>query len=258
MLILLSPAKSLNYESEYPNLRATKPRFLNLSAQLASHMRKYSEAELGSLMSLSEKLAALNTERFAAWEQEHQKGPQCRPCLFAFQGDVYQGMRAETWSEDEIKRSQDQLRILSGLYGVLRPLDLMKAYRLEMGTKLKGSLGQNLDEFWKETSTQSLQDDLKASQGKAVINLASQEYSKSIDLNSFDAPVISPVFKDAKNGKYKIISFYAKKARGFMAAWIIQNKVTEIKALKKFNQAGYRYSAEESTESHPVFLREEQ
>ncbi len=207
-------------------------------------------------MSISDKLSELNAERFSTWEPDFTP-ENSRPALFAFTGDVYQGMELSSWKTPDFNLAQKQIRILSGLYGVLRPLDLMQPYRLEMGTKLPNPRGKNLYDFWGDIITDLLNTDLKKSGSSLFINLASNEYFSSVKPKSLKGELITPVFKDEKNGKYKIISFFAKKARGMMADYIIRNKITNIAGLKTFNTAGYKFSKSESSDSDLVFLRKE-
>ena len=257
MLILLSPAKSLDYKSPLPTKKNTLPRFLDDSEVLVDQLRKMSPAQLGKLMSISDKLADLNAERYTSWEKDFTP-ENSRQALFAFTGDVYQGLELAKWKTAEFNSAQKQIRILSGLYGVLRPLDLMQPYRLEMGTKLDNTCGKNLYEFWGESITKQLNQDLKKSGGDIVVNLASNEYFSSVKKAKLDGELITPVFKDEKSGKYKIISFYAKKARGMMADYIVRNGIEDVDGLKKFTTAGYRFDADSSTATELVFLREEQ
>jgi len=256
MIVLLSPAKSLDYDSPLLSKRATQPRFVEDSAELVSQLRKLSVGEVGKLMSISDKLAQLNYDRFSGWEKEFTK-ENARPAILAFKGDVYQGLELTDWSKDDFARGQSRVRILSGLYGVLRPLDLMQPYRLEMGTKFANARGKNLYEFWGSALTKSLNEDLKKSGSDFVVNLASNEYFSAVKKKELAGNLITPVFKDEKNGKYKIISFYAKKARGMMADYIIRNDVTDPKALQKFKTAGYCFSKNDSDDSTLVFLRKE-
>ena len=256
MIVLLSPAKSLDYESPLLTKRATKPRFIENSSELISQLRKLSVGKVGKLMSISENLAQLNHDRFAAWEEEFTKA-NSRPAILAFTGDVYQGMELGQWGKEEFDVAQKRVRILSGLYGVLRPLDLMQPYRLEMGTKFTNKKGKNLYEFWGDSLTESLNADLKKSGSDFVVNLASNEYFSAIKKKQLAGKLITPVFRDEKNGKYKIISFFAKKARGMMADYIVRNGVTDPKELQKFKTAGYRFSKKESDDSTLVFLRKE-
>ena len=208
-------------------------------------------------MSISEKLANLNAERYVQWERDFTP-ENSRQALFAFTGDVYQGMELTEWNETDFSEAQKKVRILSGLYGVLRPLDLMQAYRLEMGTKLDNARGKNLYEFWGSKITELLNHDLADSGNDLVVNLASNEYFSSVKKKELDGTLITPSFKDEKNGKYKVISFYAKKARGMMADYIVRNGIEDVVGLKKFNAAGYQFDPESSTETDLVFLRAEQ
>ena len=256
MIALLSPAKSLDYESPLLTRRATQPRFMKDSAELVSQLRGYSADRLGKLMSISDKLAELNHDRFAAWEKDATKD-NARPALLAFTGDVYQGMELDQWTKEDFATAQARLRILSGLYGVLRPLDLMQPYRLEMGTKLANERGENLYEFWGDTVTRSINQDLKKSGSGVVVNLASKEYFSSVDPTKLEGDLVTPVFKDEKNGKYKIISFYAKKARGMMADFMVRQGIIAASELRNFKTGGYRFSKKDSDDSTLVFLRKE-
>ena len=256
MLILLSPAKSLDYDSPLPIKKHSQPRMLGDSEELIQHLRGMSPAELGELMSISEKLSELNAERYITWEPDFT-AENSRQALFAFTGDVYQGMNLTEWNTADFGLAQKQIRILSGLYGVLRPLDLMQPYRLEMGTKLANDRGSNLYQFWGERITDLLNQDLKKSGNNIIVNLASNEYFKSVKKAQLNGDLITPVFKDEKNGNYKIISFYAKKGRGMMTDFIIRNAITEAAELEKFNTAGYKFSKTESSPGKPTFLRKE-
>jgi cytoplasmic iron level regulating protein YaaA (DUF328/UPF0246 family) len=206
-------------------------------------------------MGISEKLGALNRDRYSAWRTPFTK-THAKQAILAFKGDVYRGLDAESFSADDFKFAQKHLRILSGLYGVLRPLDLILPYRLEMGTMLKNDRGTNLYDFWGDGITTELNKQLRALKSSTVVNLASVEYFKSVNDEALDADVLTPTFLDQKNGQYKIISFYAKKARGLMASWIIRNRVTDQKQLRKFKVGGYAYSAELSTSDQPTFVRD--
>lgn len=257
MLIVVSPAKTLDYETPLPSsMRATQPRLLEDSGELVERARKLSPADLASLMKVSDKIAHLNVERFAQWSTPFDKS-NARPAIFAFKGDVYTGLDIERFSAGDLKAAQKRLRILSGLYGVLRPLDLMQPYRLEMGTRLDNARGKDLYSFWGDIITEQLRRDLKAADTDVLVNLASNEYFKSVHPKGLPGPVIEPVFQDEKNGKYKVISFYAKKARGLMAAWILRNGIEKPADLKRFKEAGYRYDKEASTDLKPVFRRAE-
>ena len=206
-------------------------------------------------MGLSDKLASLNYDRYQSWTASKKASVDSKPSMLVFKGDVYQGLQAEDLTNRELDFAQKHIRILSGLYGILRPLDLMKPYRLEMGTKLETSEGKNLYEFWGNKIQKNVLEDLKKQKSDLLINLASKEYFSVLGKMPEDVNVVSPTFKDYKNGKYKIISFYAKKARGLMARWIIQNKVKDFEDLANFNVDGYKYSKAESTATTPVFLR---
>lgn len=256
MIVLLSPAKSLDYESPLLTKRSTKPRFLEDSAKLIGQLRKLSVGQVGKLMSISDKLAELNHERFTSWEADFTK-ENARAAILAFTGDVYQGMELAAWSQDDFDTAQKRVRILSGLYGVLRPLDLMQPYRLEMGTKFANARGKNLYEFWGDALTKSLNADLKKSGSGFVVNLASNEYFSAVKKMELEGELITPVFKDEKKGSYKIISFFAKKARGMMADFIVRNGVTDPGELRNFKTAGYRYSKKDSDDTTLVFLRKE-
>ena len=254
MIIVLSPAKTLDYDFE-PNGDHSVPVFLAQSSKLINQLKKKEPKDIASLMGLSDKLAALNYDRYQSWKASKEISNDSKPSMLVFKGDVYQGLQAEDLTKKEMNFAQKHIRILSGLYGILRPLDIMKPYRLEMGTKLETAVGKNLYEFWGNKIQKNVLEELKKQQSDLLINLASKEYFTVLGKLSEDLNVVSPAFKDYKNGKYKIISFYAKKARGLMARWIIQNKVKDFEDLKKFNVDGYKYSKAESTSTTPVFLR---
>ena len=257
MLTVISPAKTLDYDSPIVAKKSSQPLFMDRSAELVEILRGYSAKRLSKLMSISDKLGELNAERYAAWEPKATK-KNARQSILAFKGDVYLGLDAGNFKEADFAFAQDHLRILSGLYGTLRPLDLMQPYRLEMGTKLKNPAGKDLYAFWGDTITTALNKQLKKNGDDVLVNLASNEYFGSVKTDNLNARVISPVFKDEKNGKYKVISFFAKKARGLMSGWIIRKKITDPAKLIKFSEAGYRFDPKESTEDNPVFLRDEQ
>ena len=256
MLIILSPAKTLDFETPAETKTATTPELIKQSAVLAGLLKEKTPKQIAALMGVSDKLALLNHERFQEWEAPMPRDA-AKQAVLAFQGDVYQGLQAETLTENQLSYAQDHLRILSGLYGVLRPLDLMLPYRLEMGTQLKNEHGKDLYAFWGTMITDALQAQVSSTKTKYLLNLASNEYFKSVSAKTLDCEIISPAFKDYKNGKYKIISFYAKKARGTMAAWAIRSKVKTPKKLTQFAEDGYCYDEESSTDSVPVFLRRE-
>lgn len=255
MLIVLSPAKKLDYESPLPEVPTTLPPFTEQSAELIDILRDYSPQDLAHLMKLSDKLAELNVGRYLAWSPEFTE-TNSRPAVFAFSGDVYTGLQADSLEREDLDFAQQHLRILSGLYGILRPLDLMQPYRLEMGTRLPTPYGKDLYQYWGDKLAAQLSQELQRQGDNVLVNLASNEYFKAIDNKALEAEVISPVFKDYKNGQYKVISFFAKKARGAMARWIIDNRITEASDLRDFDSDGYRYDAASSTPQAPVFLRD--
>lgn len=254
MLILLSPAKTLDFETASRTQQVSTPAFLEESGKLVNTLKKYKPKRLGKLMSISDNLAELNVERFQAWESPFPEGV-ARPCIQAFRGDVYLGLDADTMTLNNIKRAQKHIRILSGLYGVLKPLDLMLPYRLEMGTALKTRRGKNLYEFWGTRITDSLNEELLGFNQPLVVNLASNEYFKAVKKPLLKAPLIEPVFKDEKESGYKVISFFAKKARGAMARYLVENKAARNDDLHDFTGLGYKYSKKESSETRPVFMR---
>lgn len=256
MLLLISPAKTLDFETPAPTTEFTQADFLKQSKQLISELRALAPHDISTLMGISDKLGLLNFDRFASWKTPF-KPANAKQALFAFQGDVYTGMQAETFSAEDIQFAQQHLRILSGLYGLLRPLDLMQAYRLEMGTSFANSRGKNLYEFWGDTITTAANKQLKELKSSVVINLASHEYFSAIKPKLLKAEIITPIFKDQKNGQYKIISFFAKKARGMMSAYIIQHKITEPEAIKHFDVAGYCFDPSLSSDKEWVFTRAE-
>ena len=254
MLMLVSPAKTLDFESQAPTEIVSKAAFLNDSQKLVDIMQGYDVQDLQKLMSISEKIAILNVERFALWQKATSvtKGKQA---MYAFQGDVYTGLEANTFSDDDFEYAQDHLRILSGLYGLLRPLDLIQPYRLEMGTKMDNQFGKNLYDFWGSKIAEELQKAIKIHGSKYIINCASDEYFKVIDLKALDTAIVKPVFKDVKNGIPKVISFYAKRARGMLAKYIIKNRVDNIDDLYDFNGSGYEFHHELSNDKELVYIR---
>jgi cytoplasmic iron level regulating protein YaaA (DUF328/UPF0246 family) len=252
MKIVLSPAKSLNFEKELPTSQYTVSSFLKESRQVHKVLKQQSPKKLSELMSISDKLADLNWKRNQDWKTPFTT-ENARPAVYAFDGDVYTGLDAYTISAEKLDLLQDRLRILSGLYGYLKPLDLMQPYRLEMGTKLPIGERKNLYEFWKKTITNSLNKELK--KDELFINLASNEYFSAVDLKGLKVPVITPEFKDYKDGKLKIISFFAKKARGLMVRYIIDTNAQSIDDLKGFNYEGYQFDANLSKGNNLVFTR---
>lgn len=256
MIILLSPAKTLDFETEPSINVCTQPDFLDLSQDLINGLSNLSINEIRSLMGLSEKLAQLNHDRFQSWSKKHSE-QNAKQALLAFKGDVYEGLKAHEFSKKDFQFAQKNLRILSGLYGLLKPLDLIQPYRLEMGTIYANPLGKDLYSFWGNRLCETIAKELRSAKSKTVINLASIEYSKAAKLDNLNADIISPVFKDEKKGDFKIISFYAKKARGLMANYLISNEIENTAQLREFNLDGYAYSPEQSTPARPVFLRTE-
>jgi len=255
MIVLIAPAKRLDYDSDLSVEDFSIAEHLKESKKLIKELQKKSPEDLSSLMGLSENLSILNFERNMNWQVPKKPSNEVRQAIFAFKGDVYVGLDSETLSKSDIKYAQKNLAILSGLYGLLKPLDLMYPYRLEMGTKMKNEKGKNLYEFWGNKITESINALAKENNSKGIINLASVEYFTSVKTENLYLPVYSPVFKDFKNGKYKIISFFAKKARGSMTRFVIQNKIKNPADLSKFNLDGYKYSEKDSSEYSPVFLR---
>lgn len=255
MLLIISPAKTLDFITPAPVIEFSQPDLLKQSRKLIKELRELSPTDVSALMHISAKLGALNSQRFADWHTPFT-ATNAKQALFAFQGDVYTGMAAQNFSLADIEFAQQHLRILSGLYGVLRPLDLIQAYRLEMGTGFANAHGKNLYEFWGDAITHNLNAQLAASKSRVVVNLASVEYFSSIKTKVLDAEIITPIFKDEKNGKLKIISFFAKKARGMMSAYIIQNRITHPELIKQFNVGGYGFDQSQSGERDWVFTRE--
>jgi hypothetical protein len=253
MIAVLSPAKSLDMESEI-TIDQTNARFEHQTDQLIEVLKQKSESEIQNLMSLSEKLASLNVERYHAFKSDHSL-QNARPCILTFKGDVYQGLDAWSLKKEEIDWSQHHLRILSGLYGLLRPKDLIQPYRLEMGTKLRFDTFKNLYDFWGNQITKLLNEDLKKQGDDLVINLASVEYFSAIKKNELEGQIIDVDFQDFKNGQYKTISFYAKKARGLMARYIIEHQINKAEDLKGFDYANYSFDHKSSQENHFVFKR---
>ena len=252
MKIVISPAKSLDYTSALPTQRFTEAAFLSKSETIQKTLKKKKPKDLMELMSISEKLADLNWQRNQDWQLPFTP-ENARPAVYAFNGDVYIGLDAYTIPEEKLAVLQDKLRILSGLYGLLKPLDLIQEYRLEMGTSLQVGTKKNLYEFWKKTITDALNKELE--EDELFINLASNEYFSAVDVKSLKVPVITPEFKDYKDGKLKMISFFAKKARGLMVRYIIDNNVETLDELKNFNYEGYAFDANLSQGNKLVFTR---
>jgi cytoplasmic iron level regulating protein YaaA (DUF328/UPF0246 family) len=252
MKIVISPAKSLNFEKVLPTTEYSEAKFLKESRQVHRVVKQKSPKALSKLMDISDKLADLNWKRNQDWKTPFNP-ENARPAVFTFDGDVYMGLDAYSIPIEKLDVLQDRLRILSGLYGLLKPLDLMQAYRLEMGTKLPIGESKNLYEFWKPIIANALNKELK--KGELFINLASNEYFSAVDVKALKVPVITPEFKDYKNGKLKIISFFAKKARGLMVRYIIDTNAETIDDLKGFNYEGYQFDANLSKGNHLVFTR---
>lgn len=254
MLIVISPAKSLDFANARVIPQKTEPDFTKESKQLVQILKKHKPIDLMKLMSISDKLALLNVDRFKIWQSE--VNDYSKQALCAFKGDVYTGMNVEDWEEENFTYAQNHLRILSGLYGVLRPLDLINEYRLEMGTKLENRKGKNLYEFWGDKIRKTIQKQLNEQGDEVLVNLASNEYFKSMQANKLKARIVTPVFKDFKNGEYKLISFFAKKARGMMSRYIILNELNDVERIKNFTSGGYAYNDLLSKGDEWVFTRD--
>ncbi len=255
MLFLLSPAKSLDYESPLPAVTASQPQFVAQSAELISTLKKKTPKQIAELMDLSEALAKLNTDRYKAWTPQFTQ-ENARPAVLAFNGDVYEGLNAPSLKPKDLQWAQEHVAILSGLYGVLRPLDLMQPYRLEMGTSLKHGKNNNLYQYWGTQIADYLNQQLASHKEPVIVNLASQEYFKAVDRKTLQARVVECVFQDFKNGQYKIISFFAKRARGLMARFAIEHKVKTVEQLKAFNLEGYVFASDVSDADTLVFRRQ--
>ncbi len=256
MLLVVSPAKKLDFESPVATPKFSQPSLLKHSQLLIDDCIKLSPSDIASLMKLSDKLAGLNAARFGEWSTPFT-AENARQAILSFNGDVYAGLDAQSFNDDDFDFAQQHFKILSGLYGLLKPLDLIQAYRLEMGCKLRNSRGDNLYQFWGDIITNELNQSLQENNDDVLINLASTEYFKSVKTTLLNATVVTPIFKDWKNGQYKIISFFAKKARGLMARYIIQNKLTKADDIKQFDLAGYQYEPSMSKGNDWVFTRKE-
>ena len=252
MKLVLSPAKSLDFESQLPTTKNTEACFLKEAERLNRLLKKKSAKSLSKLMNISDNLGRLNYERNQDWHLPFT-ATNARQAVYTFSGDVYRGLSANTISEDNIEKLQNTVRIISGLYGILKPLDLMQAYRLEMGTKFPVGKNKNLYEFWRKKITQTLNDELE--ENEVFLNLASNEYFKAIDTKALKVPVITAVFKDLKNGEYKTIMTFAKLARGYMTRYIIDTNANTIDDIKGFNYEGYGFSETLSSETELVFIR---
>ena len=254
MLIVVSPAKTLDYETPPKTTISTMPDYLDDSQQLINRLRRFSSLDIADLMKVSKKIADLNFDRYEMWKKKFTE-KNAKQAVLAFKGDVYTGLDAESFSAADFKFAQKHFRILSGLYGLLRPLDLMQAYRLEMGTRLETDRGKNLYEFWGSSITQGLNKQLKKEKSEYLINLASNEYFKSVKPTELNAEIITPEFKEFKNGEYKMIGIYAKKARGKLSRYIIQNQLANPKEIKYFSEDGYKFSKQLSNGNKWVFTR---
>lgn len=256
MLTIISPSKTLDYQSPLLTKLYTQPALLNDSQQLMTTCQQLSVDDIKGLMKISDNLAQLNHERFQQWQPSFTLN-NARQAILAFKGDVYEGLHVDDFSNDDLAFAQQHLRILSGLYGLLRPLDLIQPYRLEMGIRLKNSQGTNLYQFWGDKLTQYMNQLLQKQNSSALVNLASDEYFKAINPKKLIAPIIKPVFLDEKRAEYKVISFYAKKARGLMSRFIIKHQLTDMESLKSFDLAGYQFDKTRSNANEFVFKRTE-
>lgn len=258
MIFVISPAKALDFETPPTTTQFTQPHYLDEAAELIGILRQRTPAEISALMDLSDQLATLNVARYESWAPPFTLG-NAKQAALAFNGDVYEGLDAKTLAPDELEWAQGHLRILSGLYGMLRPLDLMQPYRLEMGTRLKNARGANLYAFWGDKLTLALNallDAERAGGGEAVlVNLASDEYFKSVKAAKLSGRVVTPVFEDWKGGRYKIISFYAKRARGLMSRFAIRKRIEDVEGLKGFDSEGYAFAPDASDADTLVFRR---
>ncbi|MDG1164183.1 MAG: peroxide stress protein YaaA [Porticoccaceae bacterium] len=256
MMTVISPAKKLDYSSPIASAAHTQPELLDHSQELLTGLKTLSPKDVCALMGLSDKLGALNYERFQEWQTPFTT-ENARPAMLAFKGDVYQGLDADSLSDKQLGWAQDNLRILSGLYGLLRPLDLMQPYRLEMGTKFANERGSDLYQFWGDIITGEINKLLAGSSDAVLLNLASNEYFKSVQPKNIKGRIVTPVFMDKKADKFLIISFFAKKARGLMSAFIIRNKITDVEKIKQFDVDGYSYNSALSEGDKWVFTREQ-
>lgn len=253
MILLLSPAKKLSIDGD-KWVDFTLPKFTNESGELIKELRKYSPKKLQQLMKVSMDIAELNVERYSKWTENHDV-ENAKQAILTFTGEVYNGLNVSSFAVNDFNYAQEHLMILSGLYGVLKPLDLIHEYRLEMGTKLKFKKNTNLYTFWGDKIVNELNDTLKIHQNKTIVNLASTEYSKAVNIKKLKADVVTPIFKDGKNGEYKVVMMYAKKARGMMANYIIKNRIENAEDLISFNTDGYYFNPKLSNEKELVFYR---
>ena len=255
MLILISPAKTLDFQPQTLLDTSTKPPFLPQSKQLIALLKERSPKQLATLMNISDKLANQVHDYVHHWKIRYNLAA-AKQAVLAFRGDVYQGMDADTFSADDFDFAQQHLRILSGLYGILRPLDLIQPYRLEMGCKLAGEHGKNLYDFWGDRIVRNLEKTLAGQGDNLLINLASQEYFKAAQAARLSSQIVTPVFKDLSRGQYRVVSFFAKKARGMMVRHLVRKQITDVAGIRKFRSAGYRFNRELSTDDQPVFTRD--
>ncbi|WP_372370100.1 peroxide stress protein YaaA [Candidatus Uabimicrobium sp. HlEnr_7] len=257
MLFVISPSKTLDFETPGKIKKHSLPDFLDDAQTIVNKLQKLSEKKIAKFMNISPKLAELNRQRYQEWQLPFTS-ENAKQAMYAFKGDVYAGLNAEKFTGHDSNFAQKHLRILSGLYGILRPLDLIRPYRLEMGRELKIGRKKNLYDFWQKKITQTLQEELNSAKENILVNLASNEYFQAVSTKELGSKIITPVFKDMKNGKYKMISFYAKKARGLMVHYAVKNRVKNVEQLKEFDSEGYYFSPEMSDKEKWVFLREEQ
>ncbi len=255
MLIVISPAKSLDFDTPPVTPSYTIPEMLDESVKLAERLKKMSPKQISKLMSISKDLGELNFQRYQTWHLPFTP-ENSKQAVMAFNGDVYQGLQADSLSEEQLVLAQTRVRILSGLYGILKPLDLIQPYRLEMGTRLKYYRSKNLYEFWNPSLTKKVKEALSESGSNVLVNLASKEYFKSVDTKKLKAKVVTPDFKEMKNGEYMMISFFAKKARGLMTRFVLDNNITDVSDLQAFNYEGYYFNSNLSKPGNPVFTRE--
>jgi len=254
MIITLSPSKGQDFETPVKAAHITRPQMLDDSLLLIKELRKYNTDQIRDLMAVSENIAKLNVDRYKAFCTPFTE-ENARPALFAFKGDVYRGIPVEEYSQDDLDFAQDHLRMLSGLYGCLRPLDLIQPYRLEMKTRLKNPRGENLYQFWGDRLTECLNSELKRHREPVLVNLASNEYFKAVKPKLLQGRLLNIAFKEKKNGKARIIAVFAKRARGMMADYIIRNRLEESEAIKRFDREGYRFSGQDSDDKQWVFVR---
>ncbi len=254
MKIIISPAKKINNTQNKENMRFSHCSFLNDAAELIKILKEYTPSKLSKLMNISHNLSLLNAERYVNWSLPFNT-KNSKQAILSFTGDVYQGMNIDDFDNNDFDFAQKHLRILSGLYGILKPLDLIQPYRLEMGTKLKTEKGQNLYQFWGNLLTTYVKNEIQKDEGNYLVNLASNEYSKVLNMKDLEVPCVTPVFKDFKNNKLQVISFFAKKARGKMCRFIIKNRLTSINELQDFNYDGYLFDKDLSTDKEFIYTR---